>query len=104
MRCKKKPVVTPARGRIGVGVEAWRSACSQSERLQALAAAGRALIAHWGSPRTCKRLVMEAAEWRIELEALQRLLARQQQQIKVLQKQLQKLSNQYLSNLKILFY
>ena len=30
---------------------------------------------------------MEAADWRNELEALQRLLANQQQQIEVLQKQ-----------------
>ena len=47
-----------------------------------------ALIAHWGSLRRCKVTTAMDSEWRHELEALQRLLARQQLQIDALHKQL----------------
>ena len=83
MRCKKKPVVTPANRRIGVGAAPARSEAAKSAVAAAAGVrADRALV----QPARCNATAaMEAATWRNELEALQRLLARQQSQISALQ-------------------
>ena len=81
MRCKKKPVVTPASS-LAQRLLAARGCQALWQPLRA-----RAPIAHWGSLRRCKATTA-MDEWRSELEALQRLLASQQLQIEMLQKQL----------------